>query len=88
MYLLVIQKILRLSVDTLIVDDNDCMLNKDNLTQPIQVQLSQTQKTFSQFSLTILKSTLNFIHFGKKDDPHGWSISGNTGSQKYGYINA
>ena len=70
MYLLVIQKILRLSVDTLIVDDNDYMLNKDNLTQPIQVQLSQTQKTFSQFSLAILNSALNVKNVPKKDKSH------------------
>ena len=66
MYLLVIQKILRLSVNILIVDDKDYMLNKDNLTQPIQVQLSQKQKTFSQFALAILKCILNFKHFQPK----------------------
>ena len=66
MYLLVIQKILRLSVNILIVDDKDYMLNKDNLTQPIQVQLSQKQKIFSQFALAILKSILNFKHFQPK----------------------
>ena len=66
MYLLVIQKILRLSVNILIVDDKDYMLNKDNLTQPSQVQLSQKQKNFSQFALAILKSILNFKHFQQK----------------------
>ena len=43
--LLVIQKILRLFLHTLTVDDKDYLLNRDNLTQPIQMQLSQKQKT-------------------------------------------
>ena len=53
-------------MNILIVDDKDYMLNKDNLTQPSQVQLSQKQKTFSQFALAILKSILNFKHFQQK----------------------
>ena len=53
-------------MNILIVDDKDYMLNKDNLTQPSQVQLSQKQKNFSQFALAILKSILNFKHFQQK----------------------
>ena len=34
------------------------------------MHLSQEQKTFSPFSEEFLKSTLNFEHFQKKDDPH------------------
>ena len=45
-------------------------LNRDNLTQPIQTQLSQKQKAFYQFFLAFSKSALNFEHFEKKDDPH------------------
>ena len=30
-------------------NDNYSLLNRDNLTQPIQIQLSQKQKAFSQF---------------------------------------
>ena len=37
--------------------------------QAIQILLSQKQKTFSQFFSAFLKSTLNFKHSGKKDDP-------------------
>ena len=36
------------------------------LTQPIQILLSEKQKTFSQFFSAILKSILNFENFGKK----------------------
>ena len=60
------------------------MLNRDNLTQPIEIQLSQKQKISSEFFFAFLKSILNFKHFPKKDDPHGLCISGNPGSEKYG----
>ena len=66
------------------VDDKHYLLNRDNLTQPIQIQLSQKQKIFSEFFFAFLKSILNFKHLPKKDDPHSWCISGNTGSEKYG----
>ena len=45
--LLVIHKILIVFVNTLTADDKHYLLNKDNLTQPIQMQLYQKQKTFS-----------------------------------------
>ena len=57
-------------VNTLRVNDKDYLLNRDNLTQPIQIQLSQKQKNFSEFFFAFLKSILNFKHFSKKDDPH------------------
>ena len=65
-----IQKILRLLVNTLTADDKHYLLNRDNLAQPIQMQLSQKQKTFSEFFFAFLKSILNFKHLPKKDDPH------------------
>ena len=74
------QKILRHFVNTLTVDDKHYMLNRDNLTQPIQIQLSQKQKTFSQFFLKFLKSIIHFKQLGKEDDPHSSCISRNTGS--------
>ena len=64
--MLVLWKILRLFVNTLTADDKYCLLYRDNLTQPIQIRLSQKQKTFSQFFSAFLKSTLNFEHFQKK----------------------
>ena len=59
-------KSLRLFVNTLTDDDNYCLLYRDNLTQTIQILLSQKQETFSQFFSPFLKSTLNFEHFQKK----------------------
>ena len=64
--MLVLCKILGLFLNTLSEDDRYCLLYKDNLLQPIQILLSQKQKTFSQFFSPFLKSTLNFEHFEKK----------------------
>ena len=64
--MLVLCKILGLFVNTLSEDDRYCLLYKDNLLQPIQILLSQKQKTFSQFFSPFLKSTLNFERFQKK----------------------
>ena len=62
-------KILRLFVNTLTADDKHYLLNRDNLTQPIQMILYQKQKTFSDFFFAFSKSILNFKHSPKKDDP-------------------
>ena len=67
--MLVLPKILGLLVNTLTDDDKYSLLYKDNLPQQIQILLSQKPKTFSRLSSEILKPTLNFEHFQKKDDP-------------------
>ena len=69
--LLLINKTLRQFVNTLAVNDKHYLLNRDNLTQPIEIQLSQKQKISSEFFFAFLKSILNFKHFPKNDDPHG-----------------
>ena len=61
--LLVIPKISSLFPNTLSADGKYSLLNRDNLTQSIQMQLSRKQKTFSQFFSAFLKSSLNFEHF-------------------------
>ena len=68
--LLVIHKILRLLVNTLTADDKHYLLNRNNLAQPIQIQLSEKQKIFSEFFLPFLKSLLNFKDLRMKDEPH------------------
>ena len=73
--LLVTCKISRLFPNTLSADGKYSLLNRDNLTQPIQIQLSRKQKSFSDFFSTFLKSSLNFEHFLKKGDPHCRFIS-------------
>ena len=59
-----IPKILRLFVNTLTVNDKHYLLNGDNLTQTIQIQLAQKQKTFFEFFLEFqnLSQLLNICH--------------------------
>ena len=64
--LLLTCKILGLLVNTLAADEKYPVLNRDNLTIPIQMQLSQKQKTFFQFFAAFLKSRLNFNVLKKK----------------------
>ena len=68
--MLVLCKFLRLLVKTLTDDEKYSLLYRENLTQPIQILLSQKSKTFSRLSSEIFIPTLNFEHFQKKDDPH------------------
>ena len=65
-------KILGVLVNRLAASEKYLVLHRDNLTIPIQMQLShkqksqklsQKQKKFSQFFAAILKSRLNFKHF-------------------------
>ena len=79
-----IHKILRLFVNTLTVDDKHYLLNRDNLTEPIQIQLSQKQKTFCEFFFAFLKSIINLNIFQKKMKLIADVLFGNTGSEKYG----
>ena len=80
--MLVLFKILGLFVNTLTDDEKYSLLYRDNLTQQIQILLSQKRKTFSEFFAAFLKYTLNFAHFQKKDDPHSRCSSQITVSQK------
>ena len=57
---------LRLFINTFTADDKYSLLNRDKLTQRIQMQISQKHKTFSEFFPEILKSRLYFQHFEKK----------------------
>ena len=64
--LLVIHQIPRLFVNTLTVDEKHYLLNRDNVTEPIQMQLSKKEKTFPQIIFEFFKSILNFEHLPKK----------------------
>ena len=80
--MLVLCKFLRLLVKTLTDDEKYSLLYRENLTQPIQILLSQKRKTFSQFFSEFLKCTLNFAHFQKKYDLQSRCISQITVSEK------
>ena len=65
-----IYKIVRLFLNTLTSNGEHYLLNGGNLTEPIQMQLSQNKKSFSQLSFAFLKPILNFSHFAKRADSH------------------
>ena len=56
----------RFLVNTLDTNEKCPVLNGDNLTIPIQMQLSQKQKTFSEIFGGFPKSRLNSEYFEKK----------------------
>ena len=66
--------------------DKCSLPNRENLMQPIHIQLSQTLKTFSEFFPAFSKSRLSFEYFQKKDDAHSLFISEATACEKRGYI--
>ena len=72
---------LGLVVNKLTADHKYSVLNRDNLTIPIQIQLSRKQKTFSQFFAAFLKSRLNFKCFQEKDDANRSGTSDITDSE-------
>ena len=57
-------------VNSLTADDKYSILNKGNLLQRFQMQLSQKRKTFSEFVFGFSKFRFNFEQFQKKYDPH------------------
>ena len=61
--LLLTCKILGLLVNTLAADEKYLILHRDNFMIPIYKQLSQKQKTFSEFSAAFLKCSFNFKQF-------------------------
>ena len=79
--LLLTCQILGLLVNTLAADEKYLVLHRNNLTVPIQIQLSKKQKKISKFFAAFLKSKLDFEHFEKKDDPHSFCISEITDSE-------
>ena len=48
------------------------------------MQLSLKQETFCEFFCGVLKSSLNFEYFPKKDDSHSSDISEITDCEKHG----
>ena len=73
---------LRLFVNKMTPDAKYSLVNRDKVKQPIQILLSEKQKSFSQFFSSFLKSTLNFQHFRKEDHTHSRCISEITYSVK------
>ena len=80
--MLVLWKILGLFVNILTEDDKYSLLYRDNLTQPIQILLSQKEKPFSQFFSPFSNFTLKFKYLKKKYDSHSRCISQISVSEK------
>ena len=64
--------------------DKCSLPNRDNLMQPIHMQLSEKLKTFSGFFNVFWKSRLSFEYFQKKDDAQSLFISEATACEKHG----
>ena len=64
--LLLTCQILGLLVNILASDEKSPLLKRDNLTTPIQMQLSLKDKDFSVFFAPYLKFSLNFKYLEKK----------------------
>ena len=67
---LAIAEILEVFVNILTADYKYPVQDCENLPLPIQMQLSEKRKTFSEFFVPFLASTSNFEHFQRKDDRH------------------
>ena len=57
-------------VNTLSADGKYPVQYYENLELPIQMQVSEKRKTFSQFFVPFVESTWDFKHFEKKNDGH------------------
>ena len=64
--------------------DKCSLPNRDNLMQPIHMQLSEKVKTFSGFFDVFSKSRLSFEYFQKKDDAHSLFIAEAIACEKHG----
>ena len=72
---LVRSEVLGQFVNTMTAVCNYFRWNLENLPQQVQTQISLKPKTFSQFFIASMKSTLNLEYFEKKDQSHSLSIT-------------
>ena len=66
------------AVNTLTAADKYYLVNRDNLTEPNQILLSEKEQTFLDFfffAFAFAKFRLNFENFPTRDDPHSRCIS-------------
>ena len=74
-------EILGLVLKTLAANEKYPVLNRDNLTIPFQMQLSQKQETLSEVLANFLKSTIDFKYFESKHYRHSFCVSEITDSE-------
>ena len=61
------------------------VLNRENLTILMQIELSQKQITLCEFFAVFLKFRLNYEYFEKKYDPHRFCVSEITESKTWSH---
>ena len=61
---------LRMFINTFTAYDKKSVLNREYLTHPIHMQLSQKEKKFSEFFSASFKSGLYFQHIKKKQETY------------------
>ena len=59
----------------LAANDKYPVLKRVNLTIPVEIQLSQKQKSFSEVFSSFMTFSLNFEQFETQDDAHRFGIS-------------
>ena len=72
-------------LNNLTANDNYPLQDYENLSSPIQMQLSLKRKTVSDSVVPFLESTSNFKHFEKKDDRHSYFIPEITECERLGW---
>ena len=82
---LVLREILGVFVNTLTGDGKYPVQDCQYIPLPIQMQLSEKRKTFSEFFVPFPESISNFKHFEKKYDRHSECIFEITDCEKLGY---
>ena len=83
----VLYETLRLFVNALTTDEKYSGSNMKNLQQQIHTPLSPEQKTFSEFSIALLKWAWKLEHFQKKDEYPSLIISEIIDAESRGYLN-
>ena len=84
MFPLVLGEILGLFVNILTANGKYPVQDCKNLQSPIQMQLCEKRKTFSQFFVAFLESSSNFKHIQTKDVCHSSCIFEITDCEKLG----
>ena len=77
---------LEVPFNTFTVDGEYARLNRKNLLQLLQMQLPQKIKTFCQFFIALLESTILSIF--NKNQPYSLTVSEIIDFEKRGYLNA
>ena len=67
-------------------DDKYSSRNIQNLTQQLQMAISQKQKTFYRIFVTYVKSRTSSDDFVKKDESSSWIIYEIIDDEKSGYV--